>query len=68
MATIRMRKGSFFADIYDSEETIKNAMNEGYVIVKEEVNNEIVKPITEIKEKPKSVEVTQHQKKRSTGK
>lgn len=30
MATVRMRKGDKFADIFDSEETIANAKKEGW--------------------------------------
>ena len=36
MATVRMKKGNKFADIYDSPETIKQAQLEGYSLVKEE--------------------------------
>lgn len=33
MATIRMRKGNLYADIFDSPETIKQAQRDGYSIV-----------------------------------
>lgn len=33
--TIRMKKGSLFADIHNSEETIARAMSEGYEMVDE---------------------------------
>ena len=33
MATIRMRKGDLYADIFDSPETIKEAQRNGYSIV-----------------------------------
>ena len=33
MATIRMRKGTLYADIFDSPETIKQAQRDGYSIV-----------------------------------
>lgn len=35
MATVRMKKGDKFADIYDSPETIKQAQFEGYSIVED---------------------------------
>lgn len=35
MATIRMKKGIKFADIYDSPETISQAQKEGWSIVKQ---------------------------------
>lgn len=33
MATVRMRKGTLYADIFDSPETIKQAQRDGYSIV-----------------------------------
>ena len=33
MATIRMKKGDKFADIFDSPETIKQAQLDGYSVV-----------------------------------
>ena len=33
MATVRMRKGDVYADIYDSPETIKQAQKDGYSLV-----------------------------------
>lgn len=33
MATVRMKKGTLYADIFDSPETIKQAQREGYSIV-----------------------------------
>lgn len=35
MATVRMKKGDKFADIYDSPETIKQAQFEGYSLVED---------------------------------
>ncbi len=35
MSTIRMKKGDKYADIFDSEETIKQAQLDGYSIVEE---------------------------------
>lgn len=36
MATVRMKKGVMYADIYDSEETIRQAQLDGYSLVEEE--------------------------------
>jgi hypothetical protein len=36
MATIKMKKGEVFADIFDSPETILQARKEGYHIASEE--------------------------------
>lgn len=33
MATVRMRKGTVYADIFDSPETIKQAQKDGYSLV-----------------------------------
>ncbi len=33
MATVRMKKGTLYADIFDSPETIKQAQREGYSLV-----------------------------------
>ena len=33
MATVRMRKGDVYADIFDSPETIKQAQRDGYSLV-----------------------------------
>lgn len=33
MATVRMRKGNLYADIFDSPETIKQAQRDGYSLV-----------------------------------
>lgn len=35
MATVRMKKGDKYADIFDSPETIKQAQLDGYAIVEE---------------------------------
>lgn len=35
MATVRMKKGVYFADIYDSPETIRQAQLDGYSLVEE---------------------------------
>lgn len=51
MATVRMKKGDKFADIYDSPDTIKQAQFEGYSIVEdskkksEEVSAESESPV-----------------------
>lgn len=37
MATVRMKKGSRYADIFDSPETIKQAQREGYSLVEERI-------------------------------
>lgn len=49
MATIKMQKGDTFADIFDSEETIKNAQLDGWSIVEEkkEIKKEEVTETTE---------------------
>jgi hypothetical protein len=36
MATVRMKKGDKYADIFDSPETIRQAQLEGYSLVKDE--------------------------------
>jgi hypothetical protein len=36
MATVKMRKGDLFADIYDSPETVSQARREGYSLVEAE--------------------------------
>lgn len=36
MATIRMKKGTLYADIFDSPESIASAQSKGYSIVKED--------------------------------
>lgn len=33
MATVRMKKGNIYADIFDSPETIKQAQKDGYSLV-----------------------------------
>lgn len=35
MSTVRMKKGDKYADIFDSEETIKQAQLDGYSIVED---------------------------------
>lgn len=40
MATIRMKKGTLYADIFDSPESIASAQSKGYSIVKEEKKDE----------------------------
>ena len=35
MATVKMKKGDKLADIYDSEETIRQARKEGYSVVED---------------------------------
>lgn len=35
MATIRMKKGERYADVFDSPESIKQAQLDGYVIVEQ---------------------------------
>lgn len=46
--TVRMKKGTLYADIYNSEETIARAMSEGYVLVDEEsIDNKIENAIVD---------------------
>lgn len=45
MATIRMKKGDKFADIFDSPETIKQAQLDGYSVVEKKAE-----PKAEVKE------------------
>ena len=40
MATVKMKKGSMYADIYDSPETIKQAQTEGFSLVEEKARTE----------------------------
>jgi len=44
MATIRMKKGNLYADIFDSPETIQTAKDEGFTYAEEEVKT-VVKPV-----------------------
>lgn len=46
MATVRMKKGSLYADIFDSPETIKQAQFDGFSIVETEKKEE-PKPVAE---------------------
>lgn len=39
MATVRMKKGSKYADIFDSPETIKQARLDGYVLVEKKIDS-----------------------------
>lgn len=58
MATIRMKKGIKFADIYDSPETISQAQKEGWSIVKQTETEQTEKPseIANESDKPISME------------
>lgn len=49
MATVRMKKGDKYADVYDSPETIKQAQLDGYSVVE----NKKAEPAKEVKEEPK---------------
>ena len=54
MATVRMKKGTLYADIFDSPETIKQAQREGYSIVEktfEKPKEEEAEPKAETSEK-----------------
>ena len=44
MATVRMKKGDKYADIFDSPETIATAKSQGYELVSEkpQVNTKVV--------------------------
>lgn len=41
MATVRMKKGIVYADVFDSPETIRNAQLEGYSLVEEKPKKEV---------------------------
>ena len=54
MATVRMKRGSLFADIYDSKETIEQAKKDGFEIVetvkeekKDTIEKTVEKPVVE---------------------
>lgn len=40
MATVKMKKGSKYADVFDSPETIKQAQLEGYSLVEKKAEKE----------------------------
>lgn len=63
MATVRMKKGDKFADIYDSPETIKQAQLDGYSIVekKAEPKGEEVKAEAKTEEPEKETKRTKRQ-------
>ncbi len=42
MATVRMKKGSVYADVFDSPETIRNAQLEGYSLCDEKPIDTVV--------------------------
>ena len=63
MATVRMKRGDKYADVFDSPETIKQAQLDGYTLVEtkktepvkaEEVKTEEVKTETVEEEKPRT--------------
>lgn len=72
MATVRMRKGSKYADIFDSPETIKQAQLDGYSIVEkakeaskaELVKNDAVKTAAVEKKSTEAAKPAQKQVKR----
>ena len=43
MATVKMKKGSVYADVFDSPETIRNAQLEGYSLCDEKSPDTVVK-------------------------
>ena len=51
MATVRMRKGDMYADIFDSPETIKQAQRDGYSIVEKTFEDKKEEPKKENTEK-----------------
>lgn len=58
MATVRMKKGLLYADIYDSPESIKQAQLNGYSLVKEktldaQVHDAIVESVEKYTDKQK---------------
>lgn len=57
MSTVLMKKGDLYAKIYDSEETIAQAMYEGYQLVKDEPKAEPEKATENVRiseQKPKT--------------
>ena len=61
MATVRMKKGDKFADVFDSPETIKQAQFDGYSLVEEKKT--VTKPADE-EETPKAEETKNTRTKR----
>lgn len=51
MATVRMKKGNKYADIFDSPETIKQAQLDGYSLVEKSKVEVKVEPIKNDSEK-----------------
>ena len=64
MATVRMKKGDKYADIFDSPETIKQAQLDGFSIVEKEkpsADVEVKSKVAEPKvEEPKDTEKKTH--------
>ena len=56
MATVRMKKGDKYADIFDSPETIATAKSQGYELVSEkpQVNTKVVSADEKTEKTPKS--------------
>ena len=50
MATVRMKKGDKYADVFDSPETIKQAQLDGYALVETKKEEPVKKPVVEEKE------------------
>ncbi|MCR5699659.1 MAG: hypothetical protein K6G52_08460 [Treponemataceae bacterium] len=53
MATVRMKKGDKYADIFDSPETIKQAQFEGYSLCEEKKPTADVEVKTKVEESSK---------------
>lgn len=50
MATVKMKKGDKYADVFDSPETIKQAQLDGYTLVETKKEEPVKKPVVEEKE------------------
>lgn len=50
MATVKMKKGDKYADVFDSPETIKQAQLDGYTLVETKKEEPVKKPVIEDKE------------------
>lgn len=63
MATVRMKKGDKYADVFDSPETIRQAQLDGYSLVEKKAEK-TEKTIEVSEEAPKATEETKSRNKR----
>lgn len=54
MATVRMKKGDKYADVFDSPETIKQAQFDGYSLCEEKKTETVKAKVEEPKEEEKT--------------